>query len=168
MSSLVSGYTRIRLVTRAHALTGHNSLCADECIVTVSKRWAFFWSSNVIEMALACMMCGEERGRTLLWRKNRKFRSRSRLVLRSVPETVRYSQDLMAKKKAPVQRSAMAFVLSVGVFLNRRRRIHPGRAFCCFGGGSWFLYALYCADRRREGFPSGSSLGSGSWLSRKV
>ena len=90
-------------------------------------------------MALACMRCGEDSGRILLCLKNRRFRRRSRFVFRSVPDTVRYSQDLMAKKKAPVQRSAMALVLSVVLFLYNRRRTHPGRAFCCFGGGSWFL-----------------------------
>ena len=134
--SLVSGYVKIRCVTRAQAFTGHSSGCDDECMVTVSNRWSFFWSSNVIDTAFAFVRSGECMGRILLFRKKRRFRRRSRLVFRSVPDTVRYSQDLIAKKKAPVHKSAIAFVLSVGLCLCSCRRTHPGRAFCCFGGGS--------------------------------
>ena len=90
----------------------------------------------MIEIAFACVMIGEWMERTLLFLKKRKLRSRSRLVFRAVPDTVRYSQDLIAKKKAPVHRSAIAFVRSVGLCLCNRKRTHPGSAFCCFGGGS--------------------------------
>ena len=41
----------------------------------------------------------------------------SRLVLRWSPEMERYSHDLMAKKNAPVQRSAIARARSVVLFL---------------------------------------------------
>jgi hypothetical protein len=71
----------------------------------------------------------------LLFRKNRKFWS-LRGFVRQVPVTWAYSQDLIAKKKAPIARLAVAF--SAGVekgswaWTCMFSRTEAVIAFCCF------------------------------------
>ena len=73
---------------------------------------------------------------------------------------MRYSHDLMVKKNAPMERSASARDRSQEVFNCRVVRIRAGRAFCCFVGGSAFLYPLNCCCKSLEVRPSWSRRGS--------
>jgi hypothetical protein len=95
-----------------------------------------------MDKAVAEQRSGSSKDMTLLFRKNRKFWSRRGFV-RRVPVTWTYSQDLIAKKKAPIARPAVAF--SAGV-----------------GKGSW---AWACMFSRTEAAPfavSGSCRGFGN------
>ena len=71
--------------------------------------------------------------------KKRRLRNLSLFVFLSGPGTVRYSHDLMAKKNAPVHRSAIATAHAVVFTRNNRFRMQPGSAFCGRGAGSSFL-----------------------------
>jgi hypothetical protein len=55
-----------------------------------------------------------------------------------VPDTFRYSQDLMAKKKAPMKRSHIAFSNFVVAIWWNFLSIEPVIAACCFIGLSLF------------------------------
>ena len=81
---------------------------------------------------------------TICWSlKNQKFCMHRRLVFRWLPVTDRYLHERIEKKNAPVHKSAIAWARLVVLFLYSRMRTDPGRAFCCFGGGSLFLQLLY-------------------------
>ena len=95
--------------------------------------------------------------------RKHRFRSRRMRVLRfsSDAVVVRYSHDLMAKKKAPVQSWEIARFSMVFVDFWSWLIMERGRAFWGFAFASPFLYPLYCCDKERATRPSWSSLGSG-------
>ena len=76
------------------------------------------------------VLCGPE--------KKRRFLSRRRFVLRKCPVTDKYSHDLIAKKNAPMVRSAIARARGVDVLAFILMRTHAGMAFCLLAGGSSF------------------------------
>jgi len=84
------------------------------------------------------------------------------------PDTFKYSQDHIAKKKAPVKSLHFGMSGVVKAILCSSFIIDPVKASCCFSGLSCFLYPLSCCCRSREDFPSSSSLGSGRFAKRKV
>ena len=129
----------ICVTTLAQHLTGHSNLSDAACIVTVSMRELFFWSSNVIEIKSAVCKFFEECFSKECRLKNRMFLSLKRLFFRFGPVTARYSHDLIAKKYAPVHRSDIAFDRSVLRIRYNCFSTMPGSAFCCFGAESSVL-----------------------------
>ena len=137
------GYPQIRLTTAAHCLTPQRVISLDAICVTVSILVSFFCHSNVIETQSAYSNQG------LLWficfpfLKNLIFLRRKTSVLRfSICGTLRYSQDLIAKKNAPIESCDVAFWVSDEFILANSLRTQAGRAFCCTVFGSPFLNAL--------------------------
>ena len=79
-----------------------------------------------------------------------------------------YSQDLQAKKYAPIASSLIATWVSENLILASSRRTTAGRAFCCFFFGSSFLKDRRSLDRNLPSSPSLSLEGFGRLFSRKV
>ena len=84
--------------------TGHRSRLLVACCVTVSWYMSFFWATNVMETELAVENCCRLVMVRLPCRKT-MLRGVRIFVLRE-PVVWEYSQDLQAKKNAPVHRSA--------------------------------------------------------------
>ena len=153
----------------AQAQTGQNGACFDAICVTVSFRSSFFCHSKVMETL------SDSSRFLLLWSINLPFlwkrthrRRRMSVLLFSCCSTFRYSQDLHAKKTAPVASWPMALCVSVDLLLATSATTERGTAGWCFLFGSLFLKALYNLDRSRPSSPSSSLVGFCLSFSRKV
>ena len=96
------------------------------------------------------------------------FSCRITVFFFSAARTFRYSQDLQAKKYAPIASSMVATWVSENLILASSRRTTAGRAFCCFFFGSSFLKDRRSLDRNLPSSPSLSLEGFGRLFSRKV
>ena len=140
--------------------TGHMSL-PERGWLTVMFFFLFFWNSNVIDtvsanfkIALLLSVI------SMLFLKNLMFLTFNRFVFRE-PFTVKYSQLLIPKKKAPDASCPSASSTGVKVFAYILRKTDSGRAFCCLGDGSASMNPASCRVRNREGLLSASRAGSG-------
>lgn len=80
---------------------------------------------------------------------------------RSVPSTLRYSQDRIAKKKAPRKHSCVATSSGVKFTFDISHKILGVSAFCPLGAGSEFLYPFKSRSKRKCNFPPSSWHGLG-------
>jgi hypothetical protein len=75
--------------------------------------------------------------------------------------------DRIAKKKPAIASCTVAICIGVTLSLFISFKTTHGRAFCCFVGGSLFLNALYCLDKRMLSRLSSSQgmgwVGHSSW-----
>jgi hypothetical protein len=121
----------------AQTLTAHNNVASDLCWVTVSFLVSFFWNSKVMETVVAVCNLGSRWDNSFLPLKNLIMFVVSIFVF-LVPFTLRYSHERIAKKKAPMNKSHIAFSNLVVAILWNFWRIEPVTAACCLGGGSVF------------------------------
>ncbi len=75
------------------------------------------------------------------------FNFRMSVFFFSAAGTLRYSQDLQAKKYVLIASSLIAIWVSDNLIFASSRRMTTGRAFCCFFFGASFLKALRSLDR---------------------
>ena len=149
VSSDAPGYDHIRFTTRAHWVTGHSVQSPVVRCVTVSYLRLFFCISNVTDTLSADSRAEEGVITSRPFLKKRMFRRQRSLVrLCSFWGTFRYSQNLHAKKKAPIVNCAIARSISVTCRFAISARTKMGRAFCCFCFGSSFRKARNCLDKR--------------------
>jgi len=158
------------LVTNAAVfLTGHKIGSFDLCWAMRSNFTAFFCSSNVILTNFAWKMDGLSCGIiTSLSVENCIFFKLMVFVFRSDAAVV-YSQDRQAKKKAMIASCPIARCSD-----DRQprwwswRKKYGGSTFCCFTGGSWFLYPLNCSSNPKSKDPDASTVGSVLPLALKI
>jgi hypothetical protein len=157
----------------AHAWTGHKKGWPDRCMLMVWCFSLFFWEMNVIDT-----MSAEERSGLLCdmrdcCLKNRMLPMvRTRVVRDSDGDVVLlYSQDRIAKKKAPMMswvqaraRGSLESLYSLCTFL----MTDTGSAFWRCSLASESLKLAKRRLRLRAVFPFISSRGSGTLFSRKV
>jgi hypothetical protein len=77
------------------------------------------------------------------------------------PEIATYSQDLMAKKNAPIYSLHNALLNGESAYLKNIYRMEAVMATCGFGGLSVDKYPLSCLCRMKESLFLLSNLGSG-------
>ena len=172
---VVFGYLSMRITRAAQGVTGH-SWDPVLCCVMVASFSPFFWSWNVMDTQCAVKrVCGgDEWGMRrrkpvadLLKKRMSQMRS-SFVFLNSALSVVEYSQERMAKKRAPRRSCPMAMwrrvVLSAWMVFQTVR----GRHAWCFVGGSVFLYALICFWMMIDLEPEASMVGSGRRLDLKA
>lgn len=153
----------------AAAFTGHSVGSPEAMCVTVSCFSSFFCISKVMEIQSAVSKSGESCGVRQPSVKNRRLRSLRISVRRfSCCETLTYSHDRMAKKKARVVSCEIAICREVRFNLANCAMTQAGMACCCFSGGSLFLNARYCRCRRKLSCRSSSFVGFGRPCSRNV
>lgn len=90
------------------------------------------------------------------------------IFVRRVPVTLLYSQERIAKKKAPHNSVAMAMSTWVRELLRTVSKMPVVIAYCCTGPGSSFSNPFSWRCRTYANPPSSSCLGSGRSLARKV
>jgi hypothetical protein len=94
-----------------------------------------FWYFNVIDTVSDKCRDGSEWFSNLFPMKKRMFLRVSIFVF-LLPDICKYSQDLIVKKKAPINNSHMAESIGETDDLENCHRIKPVTATCCFSPGS--------------------------------
>ena len=120
------------------------------------------------EAVLSCFAFFDLRTRPS--RRKTILRTRSFFVLRSLSflSTVRYSHDLIPKKRAPHANSATATFRGAVERVSKRRKTIKGNAGCRFVGGSSLENFLKSCSMVRLVCPDVSDVGSGKPFVRKV
>ena len=77
-----------------------------------------------------------------------------------VPVTLRYSQLLMPKKKAPLANCPIASSFGVNLLSSSFLNTDKGKAFSCFSDGSASIYPANCLTNTNDVLLSGSNAGS--------
>jgi hypothetical protein len=138
VSLLDEVYPEMRRTILHHIFTGQRSFSSVRWWVIISFFESRFWYSKVIETVSAKCRDGCLWSIFLFPIKNQTFLRANNLVF-CCPDTWRYSHDLIAKKKAPINSSHMAISTGEIDDLKNWRRIDPVTATCCFSPGSRLL-----------------------------
>ena len=140
---MLRGYFEILRTMSVQIRTGHRSE-SFLCMATDSNLEPFFCCSNVICTVDAFVLkMGSEWGIKVVSWKNLMFWSWIILVFRSLfcdsVLVLVYSQDRIAKKRAPDTSWATAISVSDLAFSLKKRKIRSGIHACLLVFGSWFL-----------------------------
>ena len=99
----------MRRMMEDQEVTGQRELSPVRCMVMVTSRSSFFWYSNVMETlsarwSVGSLWCSSRWS----WKNHVFLRVRSLVRCSAESGTLQYSQEHMAKKKAPVASWLMA------------------------------------------------------------